>query len=111
MTVLSSQYSSSPTSPQLRPMPLPFTPLNGISGDTPLWVLTHDEPDSSRCASCSPLATSLVHTEPPKPYSVPFACARASSTSLKGMIGSTGPNCSSSTSRTPLPTPVMMVGG
>ena len=44
-----------------------YTPPKGAVGGRFMCWFTHAMPHSRRCASSSPLATSDVHTEPPRP--------------------------------------------
>mmetsp|Transcript_20447 Transcript_20447/g.64389 ORF Transcript_20447/g.64389 Transcript_20447/m.64389 type:complete len:211 (-) Transcript_20447:1134-1766(-) len=112
-TVLSSVYSARsrwPKSPA-RPMPeLPMPPKGAFLMNSQCR-LTQTVPARSLSAISLAVVTSPPQTEAPRPYCVLLARRMASVVSLKGMTGTTGPNCSSSTMRVPSFTPVRMVGG
>src|SRR5205807_9428174 len=66
-TTCSSQNSSIPHLPFSRPSPLHLTPPKGTLALMLMCWLTQAVPHSRRWAISSPRATSLVHTEPPRP--------------------------------------------
>mmetsp|Transcript_5636 Transcript_5636/g.10587 ORF Transcript_5636/g.10587 Transcript_5636/m.10587 type:complete len:354 (-) Transcript_5636:1059-2120(-) len=111
-SVFTSVYSAMsflPRSPDL-PIPELLTPPKGAFLMNSQCRLTHTVPALSWRASMLAVSISLLQIEAPSPKVVALARRIASASSLKGIKGTTGPNCSSSTSRVPSMMPTTIVG-
>mmetsp|Transcript_5070 Transcript_5070/g.18949 ORF Transcript_5070/g.18949 Transcript_5070/m.18949 type:complete len:227 (+) Transcript_5070:720-1400(+) len=93
-----------------RPIPELPKPPKGALRMNSQCLLTQTVPARNWLAISLARATSRLQTEPPRPKTVLLARRKASASSSKGMTGTTGPNCSSSTSREPSSMPTTMVG-
>ena len=82
-------------SPLYRPIPEAFVPPNGTCGSLLIgWSLTWTIPASIRSATSRAREIRSECTDAASPYSVSFASSTASSSSLNGTTGATGPKCS-----------------
>src|SRR6266508_3934561 len=98
-TVLMLTISRSPYRLSSRPMPLCFTPPNGMRGSDFTVPFTNTMPDSMRAAISSARARFLVQTLAPSPNSESFASRIAASMPATATTGATGPNVSSRRTR------------
>ncbi len=92
---LSSRYSSKPSLPFSRPMPLCLYPPNGTSGWNHEPPFTQSVPVRMRRATAIARSSLALSTIPERPYCELFAIRTASSSSSYGMTARTGPKISS----------------